>query len=96
MGTIGRCAWSITRGCCEPGLMMRLARRFQNTSLFKQTGTPKPTFTNLPLRETAAAALRRTPELAAFGYVIELADTTTANVVERGHRTSSRTGDISR
>lgn len=48
--------------------------------IFNQTGTPKPTFTNIPIRETSSAALRRTPELAAFGYVIELADTATAKL----------------
>lgn len=46
--------------------------------IFSQTGTPKPPFAALPLKETTAAALRRTPELAAFGYVMELADEATA------------------
>jgi hypothetical protein len=42
--------------------------------IFDQTGTPKPPFATLPLKETSASALRRTPELAAFGYVMGLAD----------------------
>ena len=46
--------------------------------IFGQTGTPKPPFTSLPLKETTASALRRTPELAAFGYVMELVDDTTS------------------
>lgn len=46
--------------------------------IFGQTGTPKPPFTDLPLRETTASALRRTPELAAFGYVMELVDGATS------------------
>ena len=39
--------------------------------VFVQTGTPKPEFMGEPLRTTTAALLRRTPELAAFGYVID-------------------------
>jgi hypothetical protein len=46
--------------------------------IFGQTGTPKPAFAAFPLKETTAAALRRTPELAAFGYVMELVDEATA------------------
>jgi len=39
--------------------------------VFVQTGTPKPEFMGEPLRTTTAALLRRTPELAAFGYVAD-------------------------
>lgn len=46
--------------------------------IFGQTGTPKPPFATLPLKETTASALRRTPELAAFGYVMELVDEVTS------------------
>lgn len=42
--------------------------------IFGQTGTPKPAFMERPLKQTTAALLRRTPELAGFGYVIDLCD----------------------
>lgn len=46
--------------------------------IFGQTGTPKPPFATLPLKETTASALRRTPELASFGYAMELVDEATS------------------
>jgi hypothetical protein len=42
--------------------------------IFGQTGTPKSDFMARPLKQTTAALLRRTPELAGFGYVIDLCD----------------------
>jgi hypothetical protein len=46
--------------------------------IFQRTGTPLPSFMLEPLRPTSAPLLRRTPELAAFGYVLRLADSATA------------------
>ena len=42
--------------------------------LFAQSGIPKPAFMSGPLKGTSAALMRRTPELAAFGYVIDRCD----------------------
>jgi hypothetical protein len=39
-----------------------------------QTGTVKPDFMNVPLRDTTSAHLRLTPELAAFGYTMKEAN----------------------
>jgi hypothetical protein len=39
--------------------------------VFTASGMPKPSFMSDPLRETTSAHLRRTPELAGFGYVID-------------------------
>jgi hypothetical protein len=46
--------------------------------VFSQTGTTKPDFMAQPLKATTAALLRRTPELAAFGYVIDIAEEATS------------------
>jgi hypothetical protein len=46
--------------------------------LFAQTGTTKPDFMAQPLKATTAALLRRTPELAAFGYVIDISEEATS------------------
>jgi hypothetical protein len=48
--------------------------------IFQRTGTPLPAFMRAPLRSTSAPFLRRTPELAAFGYVLGLADAATATL----------------
>jgi hypothetical protein len=45
--------------------------------IFERTGTSLPEFMLARLRPTSAALLRRTPELAAFGYVLRLADPAT-------------------
>jgi hypothetical protein len=48
--------------------------------LLKQTATPLPPFAGLPLRTTSATQMRRTPELAAFGYVADRLDDATSKL----------------
>jgi hypothetical protein len=45
--------------------------------IFERTGASMPNFMSEPLRATSAVLLRRTPELAAFGYVLHLSDAPT-------------------
>lgn len=45
--------------------------------IFKRAGTSAPTWMSQPLRQTSASLLRRTPEIAAFGYVLDRADSAT-------------------
>jgi len=46
--------------------------------LFARSGTPEPAFMSRPLKGTSAALMRRTPELAAFGYVADRCDDATS------------------
>lgn len=45
--------------------------------IFTRTGTPLISRMTQPLRQTSTALLRRTPEIAAFGYVLDCADVPT-------------------
>jgi REase_DpnII-MboI len=45
--------------------------------VFTANGMPKPSFMSEALRETTSGHLRRTPELAGFGYVIDRCDNAT-------------------
>lgn len=45
--------------------------------IFARTGTPPIPLMSEPLRRTSALLLRRTPEIAAFGYVLDRVDATT-------------------
>jgi REase_DpnII-MboI len=45
--------------------------------IFARTGTPLVPLMSQPLRQTSASLLRRTPEIAAFGYVLDCADAAT-------------------
>lgn len=50
------------------------------STIFARTGTALPDFTRGSLRSTTAAQLRRSPELAAFGYVADKVDAATAKL----------------
>jgi len=48
--------------------------------IFKRAGIPLPRFMLEPLRQPSSLLLRRTPELATFGYVLRLADAATVQL----------------
>src|ERR1700677_806888 len=48
--------------------------------IFEETGTAKPTFMVLPPPATTPALLRRTPELAAYGYLLDKCDETISDM----------------